>query len=210
MTKPVAKKFTQIPFQRTDQTSVQKEFKQMAQSKRSAKNFQKLDEALSQCLKPIFEGGKKEFQIINNLTKNWSQIVGKQHAKSCKPKLINLQKNSQNHENSNQTHGILTIVAFDSATGFFLKNSSEAIIERIATFYGFKAMSKIIIKQEPKIIGDLQDSKKSEDLVKNLKPEARSQISEAVAALKDQELSKILSELGALIYGTKTQNLFSK
>ncbi|OFW80727.1 MAG: hypothetical protein A2887_05910 [Alphaproteobacteria bacterium RIFCSPLOWO2_01_FULL_40_26] len=146
--------------------------------------FKSVEENISYLLKPLFSGNKKEFIIIGNLIKNWEEIVGKKYAKFCHPEKTNFNKNEKT----------LTIAVHNAATGFFLKNNSEILLERIATFYGFKAISKIIIKQEPKNIETTNplESKLDENKEKFLH--------EKTAAISDQNLAESLNKLGREIF----------
>jgi hypothetical protein len=105
--------------------------------------LQNIDQKISSLLRPIFQGSKKEFILINNLVKNWQDIVGTKYVKFCYPKTVSFDKEGS---------AKLTIAVHNSAAGFFLENNGDLIIERIASFYGFKSIAKIIIKQEPKDI----------------------------------------------------------
>jgi hypothetical protein len=92
----------------------------------------------------MFVVSKKNFILINNLTKNWSEIVGKKYEKLCYPQSVKFDKEGKSAS--------LTIAVHNPAVGFFLDNNSEIITERIAVLYGFKSINKIIIKQDPKNI----------------------------------------------------------
>ena len=104
--------------------------------------MKKLEHSLNFLLKNKIHHHKQEFFIIHQLSKNWQQIVGKEYQKYCQPKSINLNVEKQEIK--------LTIVAYNSAMAFFLEHNTSLILERIALLYGFKAVGKIIIKQEPK------------------------------------------------------------
>ena len=94
-----------------------------------------IEENLNLVLQPLFSGSKKEFILINNLVKNWSQIIGKKYAKFCTPKMVSF---SKDHKSAK-----LTIIAYNSAIAFFIENNCELILETIASLYGFKAINKI-------------------------------------------------------------------
>lgn len=147
--------------------------------------LQTIDEKVSNLLSPIFNSSKKEFIIINNLVKNWPQIVGEKYAKFCSPKMVSFDKKNHNIK--------LTIAVFNSATGFFIENNSEIIIERIATKYGFKSVKKIIIKQEPKEINLNLSSKK-------LSQELSNKIDKKLENIENKELSATLKKLAEEIY----------
>ncbi len=142
---------------------------------------------MSHLLRPIFQGSKKEFILINNLVKNWSQIVGPKYAKFCAPKIVNFEKNKSGAK--------LTISVFNSSVGFFLENNSDIIIERIATLYGFKSINKIIIKQEPRSIESVLPDKKINDQTIEKK------VNETLKNIENKELEATLKKLAEDIFG---------
>ena len=150
--------------------------------KRRSFGPQSIDQNLSKLLRPLFAGNKKEFIMINNLVKNWAEIVGKKYAEFCYPKSVNLGK-------FKESGGKLTIAVYNPAVGFFLDNNSEVIIERIATFYGFKSIAKIIIRQEPKMI-----SKKPKEI--KLSDEKEDGLSQITSGIENQGLAETLRKLG--------------
>jgi hypothetical protein len=166
-----------------------------------------IDRSISKLLKPIFSGSKKEFTIINNLAKNWPAIIGKNYAKFCHPKSIafsknvdNLAKDSKNNSNqkqnsNSQNKAKLTIAVSNSAVAFFLESSSELIIERIAQLYGYKAIEKIIIKQEPKNQHFEQSGLKQRQM-SDLTIENQERLSQIIEVVKDKELAEVIAKLG--------------
>ncbi len=151
---------------------------------------QPIEQKLANLLKPLFQGSKKEFILINNLVKNWEEIAGKKYAQFCYPKSVNFGKDRAQG-------GKLTIAVYNSAVGFFLENNSELLIERIARMYGHKAIFRIIIKQEPKIITHNlhQEITLSEPEERNLEKQ--------LANITDQELAQTLQKLGRAILKDK-------
>ncbi len=163
-------------------------------TKRSGYGPQSIDSKLTTLLKPLFSGSKKEFLIINNLVKNWEEIVGKKYAKFCKPKEINFSKNPR------ETHrqAKLTIAVYNSSVGFMLENNTEFLLEKIATLYGFKAVHRIIIKQEPQPFEN--------ELLEEIKlPSAQEEkLQASIAGIEDKELARSLANLGrAVIKGNE-------
>ncbi len=147
--------------------------------------LQTIDDKMTSLLKPIFQGSKKEFILINNLTKNWSEVIGKNHAKFCYVKSIKF-----NRENK----ASLTIVVHNPSVGFFIENNSELIIERIAALYGFKSIHRLIVKQEPKDIGgnaesDFKLSEKKENFLQDM-----------IKDIENKELAETLRRLGREIF----------
>lgn len=150
--------------------------------KRTSFGVQSIDQNLSKLLKPLFSGNKKEFIMINNLVKNWSEIVGKKYAEFCYPKSVNLGK-------FKESGGKLTIAVYNPAVGFFLDNNAEVIIERIAAFYGFKSIAKIIIRQEPKMI-----AKKPKEI--RLSDEKEEGLTRITSGIENEGLAETLRKLG--------------
>ncbi len=153
--------------------------------------LQTIDQQLTNLLRPLFHGSKKEFILINNLVKNWEEIIGKKYAKSCYPKLVSFNKGQSNS-------GKLTIAVHNPTVGFFLDNNSEMIIERIASFYGFKSIAKIIIKQEPKN----PDHDKAPQI--QLPQPQENFLQEKISKIEDEDLAKILKKLGREILNAKS------
>lgn len=158
---------------------------------RESFGMQQIDQKLSHLLKPLFQGSKKEFLMINNLVKNWQDIIGKKYAQFCYPKTVQFSKDKASGAK-------LTIAVHNSAVGFFLENNSEIIIERIAAFYGFKSISKIIIRQEPK---DINSNKDAEIKL----PEAQEKnLQEKISQIEDKDLAETLQKLGRDVFNSST------
>jgi hypothetical protein len=163
------------------------------------KNYgvQSIEQKLASLLKPMFVGGKKEFVLINNLVKNWDEIVGKKYAQFCYPKKVSLGGKNFSQKKSafgKAAEGSLTIAVFNSSVGFFLENNSEIILERIAIFYGFKVISKIIIKQEPKNINV------AKALEIKLSSQEENFLQEKLSTIPNQDLAQTLQKLGREIF----------
>ena len=153
---------------------------------RTSYGLQSIDQKLGNLLKPLFQGSKKEFVMINNLAKNWEEIIGKKYAAFCYPKSVNF--------NKDKSGARLTIAVYNPAVGFFLDNNSEIILERIAVSYGFKSINKIIIKQEPK---QLEGRSKTE--IKLPKSEEEN-LQQKIKDVADPELARVLAELGREVF----------
>ena len=155
--------------------------------------FQSIENNISNLIKPIFFGSKREFIVVNALIKNWSEIVGKKYTKLCYPKQVKF--DTTNDENNKSVKGKLTIAVYNSAVGFFLESNSELILERISSFYGYKSITKIIIKQEPKnIVATIDFTKKIDD-------ESEKRIAKVTQNIADSNLAETLQKLGRAVVG---------
>ena len=166
----------------------------LKKTKRTNFGLQSLDKNLDNVLKPIFKGSKQEFILINNLVKNWENIIGKKYSKFCYPKFVSFAK----RKNSKSK---LTIAVFNPAIGYFLEQNSEIIIERIASYYGFKSIEKIVIKQEPKEVDAINYAKNI-----TLDTDRQRVIDQKIENIEDKELAKILGLLGKMIFDSKSDD----
>lgn len=158
----------------------------------SYNGFKKLEDNIGQIIKPISRKKKDNFFIVNNLAKNWQNIVGEQYSKFCKPQKVNF-----NHDKK----AILTISASNSAVAFALESKSQDIIEKIAIYFGYKLVSSIKITQT------LREAEKSttnstKDL-KILSNEDENLILQLTQEVKDKNLQEILQKLGKSIFSKK-------
>ncbi len=159
---------------------------------RTSFGAQHIESKITNLIKPLFSGNKQNFLIIGNITKNWEKIVGKKYAKLCYPKSISFDKNDSKIKRAK-----LTIGVFNSSAGFFLQNNSEILLEKIAILYGFKAVHKIIIKQENK---EIESSEREE---KKLLESQEKELQDSLRNIKDKDLSQTLARLGRDILGSK-------
>ena len=156
--------------------------------KRTNFGLQPLEKNLDSVLKPIFDGSKKEFALINNLAKNWEDVIGKKYSKFCYPKSVTFPK----RKNAKPK---LTIAVYNPSVGFFLEQNSEIILERIASFYGFRSIEKIVIKQEPKEF----ETKIDIDEIK-IPQKKQEFLDDTLKDIEDKELAKILERLGKIMF----------
>jgi hypothetical protein len=148
-----------------------------------------VEESISLLLKPIASKNSKKYSFINNLIKNWSDIVEKKYIDYCQPKSITFEKGKQNSIK-------LTIIAFNSPVAFFLKNNSDILIERIASLYGNRSISKIYIKQEPQLI------KKKDNKNQIISIDKEQFINKTIQNVADQDLKTTLTNLAKTIFTT--------
>lgn len=95
-----------------------------------------LSKALEKVTKPLF---KKRGFVESRLITQWPQIVGTQLAIHCIPeKLV--------FDRWNQTGAKLHLVT-ESAWALELQHMEPVLLEKIAGFFGFKAVDRLVIRQ---------------------------------------------------------------
>ena len=169
-----------------------------------------IDSTITNILKPIFNSSRQNFIIINNLVKNWNIIIGESYAKFCYPKTVKFNKkyNMRKSKVKNDTESSnaiqysqkqpleaeLVIAGYNSAISFILESESDKIIEKIASFYGYKAISKIKIVQEPKQTNITNDIK-YQNFCQRICRTKLSNINKSLDIIDDSELKAILQKI---------------
>ncbi len=159
----------------------------MSRNNLNNKGFVKIENSISEVLKPIFTKKKDNFLAINNLNKNWQNIVGEKCWQSCFPKKITFEKNKKNN-------GVLTISASNASIAFYLEANTSQIIQNIASYYGYKIVDAIRVISEPRVTEEI----KKKDVIE-VSPERQNFINKSTAIVKDDELRSILQKLGKSI-----------
>jgi hypothetical protein len=146
-----------------------------------------LSQTLNRITNPIFS--KRGF-VENKIIIDWVLIVGERLGNFTSPRKISFQKDKT-------TGGVLHVDVFDSGMAMEMTYSEPVIIEKIATYFGYKAIAKIKIIQ--KLGGGiaakqpLPERKLSEDKMVDL----RGQLDD----IDDEDLRKALQGLGVSVLG---------
>lgn len=164
----------------------------MADSKKP-KNFrtysmQNISVALDKVTKPVFQ--KKGF-AENKIITDWDWIVGKEIGKFSFPKKIYFRGETR-------SEGTLHVEVWDSGIANDMMYMEPIIIEKIAKYFGFKAVAKIKIMQNPSIIKKaIKDIPKiDKESINNAEEYAKT----ILADVDDPELKKALESLGKSIF----------
>lgn len=132
-------------------------------------------------VKPVFKArGLLEGKIINS----WPQIVGEKFSKQSMAQKITFPKGKR-------VHGTLYL-SVTSSSAFLLEHAQDLIIERVNTFFGYKAIEKLRMVHDfvlPKPTLKPQSSKE-------LTTEDIEWIESLINQIEDQELRSSLENLG--------------
>ncbi len=117
----------------------------MAEKKFTARfhyNSQTMTNLVRPTIEPIC---RKRGFVSADIFINWSSIVGQRYALTVQPeKMVWSRKN-----NSNSKEPATLVVRTDSATSMFLEYEKTQFIERINSFFGWRAISRIKIVNNP-------------------------------------------------------------
>ena len=138
-------------------------------------------------VKPIT---KNYSPVLLILTRNWENIIGEKYAEFCEVEKVSFQKNKKNN-------GIIYIKAFNNVISFYIENNKEFILEKINAIFGYSLISKIFIKQTPKIVKQYQQN------TKKISDNDKQFLADITQNLEENELKDSLNKLGEMILKNK-------
>ncbi len=132
------------------------------------------------------------------LLANWSDIVGETLAQYSLPQKIRFNKNER-------SNGLIELVVLSGAFALEIKQREKQILEKINTYFGYFAVSKLKIIQNSSPENFLLN-KKPIDNVKNFLVSETEQtyITELVKDIHSDKLRETLNNLGKAVLGKKS------
>ena len=137
--------------------------------------------------KAVAKRGFLEAAIIHH----WGSILGLEAANWCWPNKLVFPKN---HELGATLH--LDVM---SARSIEVQHLEPLILEKVNTVFGYKAVSRIAIRQ----VTNVQNAVSTETTIRSLVPEEKKWILDQVKETKDKELKNALETLGKAILTQK-------
>ena len=139
--------------------------------------------------------GKYGF-LNGTLVEDWERIVGPDYANSISPEKITFPAGKRNH-------GTLLVKASSHSTSLIFQHIHSYVIDRINTYYGYKAVDKIKV-----IVGKVSrptkpETQKKERVIGKGQEKA---IEKLVENIDNQELRDSLKNLGRMIYSEDTKD----
>jgi hypothetical protein len=169
---------------------------------KDAKNNQTTNElqSISQALHPLVRkiAGKNGFVEIDIIT-NWSEIVGNILAQNSTPQKIIFPKNQKDN-------GVLYLAVQSGAFAVEIKHREKYILDKINTYFGYKAISTIKIMQNNDVSSNTYKPKLNSTPPPNkLDDETSKKIKNMCNDIKNEKLKEILIKLGHSIYTDNQQ-----
>ncbi|MCG6859589.1 MAG: DciA family protein [Salaquimonas sp.] len=124
----------------------------------------------------------------------WPDIVGPPHGDYTKPEKINWPRRASDDDPFEP--GTL-VVACDGARAVLFQHETDQCVERVNSFFGFRAIARIRIVQKPVT----RLAAPSRRQLPEPGPQARARLDAIVAAIEDEELRKRLEKLGRGVFG---------
>ncbi len=139
--------------------------------------------------------GKHGFIEID-IIKNWNKIVGEDIAQNSLPQKIDFKKDSREN-------GTLYLMTSSGAFALEISHRQNLIVEKINTYFGYKAINQIKIIQTGEFLS--QDPVKSADIEKKTLVSKCEQtyIDTITSSIKDTELKNRLASLAKSVLATQ-------
>jgi hypothetical protein len=137
-----------------------------------------VDQTITNLIKPISKSQSKKLNAINLIARNWNDIIGTKYVNYCKLMSI--------ASRSNQLK--LTIISYNSAMTFFLRNNIDIIIEKIKQTLSIDIADISIINQPQDLVHDNDNNLISEDV--------KRKVEHNITNIDDPNLRDTLRKLG--------------
>ncbi len=143
--------------------------------------------------------GTKSF-VSYDILKNWSDIVGEELAAYCLPKKIDFKKDARDN-------GTLYLMVNSGAFALEISHQTPVILEKINTYFGYRAVEKIKIIQVDNFCFS-HDKKNTADTTKKklVNKDKESYISKIIEGIEDEDLKERLRSLAVTFYSQKKEN----
>ncbi len=148
-----------------------------------------LSKSLNFVTKPAF---RRRGFAENRIITDWGSIVGDMLGDISAPRRLIFAKKERNN-------GVLHVEVYDSGMAMELIYLEPVVIEKIAAYFGYKAVGRLKIIQKP--LSQKQLRKKEVDYLENPKvsEEVQSRLNILLEEIEDDELRKTLHNLGVSV-----------
>lgn len=135
--------------------------------------------------------------LFLELLSSWEQIIGKELSAYCLPQNIVFKKDER-------TDGCLSISVLSGAFAMEIQQKQQQIIEKINSFFGYPAISKLKIIQSANPENFLLDKKPIDKMKKSVvSASEESYITELTKDINNDELRKTLENIGKYVFSNK-------
>lgn len=159
-----------------------------------SKGFENLSASMTPLIKKLLGAkGMAEVEILAN----WKNIVGEDLAKYSLPQRIEFKVGSRNN-------GTLYLMAASGGFAMEIQHRTPLILEKINTFFGYQAVSKLKLIQNDGFINPETPAVYEDNLEKKLvTKEEQNYIDSVTEDIQHKELKLSLQKLGKSIFSTK-------
>jgi hypothetical protein len=153
-----------------------------------------LAEFLDACLSPSLAA---QGFATSDIIMAWADIVGERLAAFTQPLKIEWKRKAPHADPESRPEPATLVVRVESAFALELQHMAPTIIDRVNTYYGWRCIGRIVLKQGP-----VRRVEKKKPPVPTLTPEDRAKVSSAIGVIEEEGLKAALDRLGQAIVGS--------
>ena len=158
-----------------------------------------LAEFLDVCLSPSLAA---QGFATSDIIMAWSEIVGERLAAFTQPLKIEWKRKPPHADPETRPEPATLVVRVESAFALELQHMAPTVIDRVNTYYGWRCIGKIVLKQGP-----VRRVEKKKPPVPTLSQADRAKVDSAIGAIEEEGLKAALDRLGQAIVssGSRTK-----
>lgn len=158
----------------------------------SLKEAKRLSDLVGKAMTPVCR--KRGFASVDIIA-SWADIVGERYGTRVQPERLIWPRRPDRTDPETPPEPATLVVHTDGATALMLSHDNSQVIERINTFYGWRAIGRIKILQKPVQV-------KRPPQARSLRPLTRSEearLEQNLEGVENNRLREALKKLGAQV-----------
>ncbi|SCY89434.1 DUF721 domain-containing protein [Microvirga guangxiensis] len=158
-----------------------------------------LAEFLDVCLSPSLAA---QGFATSDIIMAWADIVGERLAAFTQPLKIEWKRKAPHADPEARPEPATLVIRVESAFALELQHMAPTVIDRVNTYYGWRCIGKIVLKQGP-----VRRVEKRKPPVPSLSPADKAKVSAAIGGIEEDSLKAALDRLGQAIVssGSRTK-----
>ncbi len=158
-------------------------------NKRKYHGVKGLSQALNNVTKPIF---RRRGFAENKILTDWNLIVGEAIGSCSAPRKLDFYRDKKND-------GVLHVEVYDSGLAMELSYMEPVILEKIASYFGYRAVGRLKLIQKP---GGGESQNKIPVYVTPpvLQESKRAMFDQLIGDIEDEDMKKALASLGTSVF----------
>jgi hypothetical protein len=153
-----------------------------------------LAEFLDVCLSPSLAA---QGFATSDIIMAWPDIVGERLAAFTQPLKIEWKRKAPHADPEARPDPATLVIRVESAFALELQHLAPTIIDRVNTYYGWRCIGKLVLKQGP-----VRRVEKKSPTAPVLTPADREKVGKAVQPIEEEALKAALDRLGQAIVGS--------
>jgi hypothetical protein len=154
-----------------------------------------LAEFLDACLSPSLAA---QGFATSDVIMAWPDIVGERLSAFTQPLKIEWKRKAPHADPEARPEPATLVIRVESAFALELQHLAPTIIDRVNTYYGWRCIGKLVLKQGP-----VRRVEKKRPMPPTLAPADREKVSAAIEPIEEESLKAALDRLGQAVVGSR-------